>query len=138
MTHNELLAAVRFAAWVLEASVAVIAIHYVYLVMHRGYRLGDRGRVMVGIGISIKAAGWALHQHYWWLWEMAIVRGSIGVRDALEHASLVTVLAYLMIFAGEALVVSPWLWLMFGRRWHVAAATGTMALLAIGVALIKV
>lgn len=133
MTHNEMLASVRFTAWALEAGVAVFAAHYVYNAIRTGYRLSDRDRVRVGIGLSIKAAGWALHQFYWWLWEMSIVRHMPGVQESLERTSLLTVLAYIMIFGGEALIISPWLVAVFGRWWPATASLGIIALFGVGV-----
>jgi len=135
MTPEQLVEAFRFVAWSLELCCAIVAAQYVYHATNAQYRLGEELRVRVAIGICIKCSGWALHQFYWWVWQSAVNGGRIDLKNALEDKSWITILAYIMIFSGEALVISPWLARMFGRHWPSAAAFGIAVLWAFGSAL---
>lgn len=118
MTGPEVVAAVRFVAWSLEFACSLVVAHYVVsLIRWPDYRLGNRTRVRVSVGLGIKCCGWGLHQLYWWAWQMAMLRGRQDLKMAMEAWAEVTLIAYALVFVGESLVLSPYAQHLAGRWW---------------------
>ena len=129
MTAAQHIEAMRFVAWTLEAGCAAVALHYVWLASASDFRLPHHHRLRVALGLVVKCSGWAVHQFYWWVWQAAHNHGNIDAASAMVNSSAVTILAYLMIFSGEALVVSPWLERVAGTRHWPVAAVGVVVVL---------
>lgn len=119
----------RFAAWVLFALVALIAGHHLRRIsIDPTHQLGRMQRVRVALGVTIMAGGLAVHQCYWWTWQVAVRLANGRVSRGLEASADITSLAYLVIFAGCGLVISPWTERVVGRLWTVVTF-GAVALL---------
>ena len=150
MSNDQLLEAVRFAAWALGFSVGTVAIHYAAAArraggyrwrdllqpsssLHdHGYRLGEYGKGRVALGLAAMTYGWALHQAYWWVWQVAISRQFVELKGALEAAALCTTAAYVMMYVGCGLMISPYTQRVAGRWWLAMSAGVVVGLLGIG------
>lgn len=121
LTADEQVAIVRFVTVLLEVFVAVVAVHYRFkLSREPAFRMGYVNRLLVTDGVMLQAAGWAIHQAYWWVWQMAIARGAAELKSTLEVAAWVTVGAYAMIWVGCSLSLAPYARRVAGSMWPAA------------------
>jgi len=86
--------------------------------------------------VLLKSSGWAMHQLYWWGWQAAVVQYHDALKRSMEAWALVTVFAYVLVYIGNGLVVSPYATKVWkGSGWYLPIAASGGLLFAIGGAL---
>lgn len=130
------LTGIRFAG---AASMLAVAILTTHAVLNIDFRVPLREQIewfqgsvrRFVLGISLVSYGWAGHQFYWWLAEVGRVNGG-AIWDKLIAWSDVTVVFYMVVYVGVALVMSGWLASKVGRAWPLMAVIVIAVLLIIG------
>ncbi|MCB0252133.1 MAG: hypothetical protein KDI55_00205 [Anaerolineae bacterium] len=125
--------ATRFVAWAMEISCGLAALHFLlFLRRNPDRRVGQWERLIFMRGLVVKCVGWSLHQMYWWLWQISITRQMTGLKVTMEDWSALTVMPYLLIFIGEAMVQAPIARYLAGRNWVLFLAVVTTSLFLVG------
>lgn len=137
MKDPQLLAAIRFAAWTLMLAKALFVFHiWRFIDVHRPLREQipwfERGLSGVLVGMIIMPLGWALHQFYWWLVEVARRVGNARVRQWMFEHDLITVVPYFVVYLGIIVMFSGWLEYHVGRWWPVVGGGVVAALIGLG------
>lgn len=133
MNAGQHVEAFRFVAWTLEIGCVIVAAHY-FIALRRfpDMRIRTSARLRISLGLAVKCFGWALHQFYWWIWQHAVVTENAQLKSDIEAWSALTIFAYIPIFLGEVLVISPWAEHVAGRRWPWLMAATVAVLWMIG------
>lgn len=133
------LAIIRFVAWTLEACCAVIAAHYVVRAWSdETYRLDRPERLTVAMGLVAKCFGWSVHQFYWWLWQVSVIKGAVATKLAIESGTVVVSMAYALVFVGEIMVISVFLRRVASRYWPLAGVALLIVLALMGATLMGI
>lgn len=137
MDRSQVLAAFRFAAWALMAAKAMLA-GYIWRSCRMDMSIGeqlpwyDASRSNIFAGMTLMPAGWAVHQIYWWIHELATVRGDADVAAIMERNAIYTVVVYCVIFYGCILIFSGWLRHVFDGYWLAVGVGFVVALVFLG------
>lgn len=137
MTEAELIAAVRFTALSLMAAKGMLALN-IAVHIDSGKTIAEqfpwfhRSRRRVFCGMTLVSFAWAIHQAYWWLWQLGVVYNHTELQAVLQSTTTIIVAMYAMIFVGCVLVMSGWLESRVGRWWPAVAVASVCGLLALG------
>lgn len=124
---DQLVAASNFAAWISLFFVAGVL--WIYLTRQHTWS----GIVSVALaGAAIEATGWAFNRFYWWLWWYYKSHGHQRRADWLVDNAELTLFAFVLIFAGAAMLMAPLSAHVFGRHWPLASVAFFAALLGTG------
>lgn len=74
------------------------------------------------LGAALTFAGLFFHQGWWFMYELAKVKGDFELQAMFEANALPPMtVSYLLINAGIIVVMSSWFELTFGRYWYAFA-----------------
>ena len=127
----------RFALWATTLATCIIAAHWAH--GHKEWRLPC-------MGISIKAAGWTVHQGHWmfsWIafqnWKLKEASGNVedataykSAYDAIAEWRWVTTVSELVIVFATILLLSIYLKARAGKSWPIMGVVLVTALMIIG------
>lgn len=122
MTSEELVASLRFGALALLCMMVIVITHSLKWRYQWDVFVPEYPLRAAWLGVAIHSLGWAIHQAYWWLWQMARVQEDAHVEAFLASHSEWTLIPYALILVGAAVALAPYLQRHFGRSWPWASA----------------
>lgn len=130
--YELVIAAKRFAAMALAIALA--------LVTGIGLRRGNwtsaaspKVRRLRWVGVCLFAAGFAVHQAFWWQWQMMRVAARPAIASAMEAVQAwPMVISYMLMISGMTIAVAQFTESRFGGRWLAFSIATVCVLLAIG------
>lgn len=124
-------AATRFTVWSVALATCIITAHYAIRTS------GERVPSLAMWGVSCEAAGWFIHQFYYWLWWRAKGTDNELLFEALQDIRSVTSISLVFVVVGAVLIISPFMQRRFGPFWPIAAISIVMVIWLVGYGDIK-
>jgi hypothetical protein len=138
LSDTGIMIAARFTAWAMMAAKFALVTHIALTIDHRrSWREqlvwfdAFRGHVLASM--ILVSSGWTVHQFYWWMYEVVRHAQRAELSEWMMRYSLVTLVAYLAVYAGTACIFAGVI-SKYTARWKTTTSVVIAATFLLGLA----